>query len=179
MKFWTWLKSLFKSTPTYPPAPVIVKPADPVPAPTTKPIADPGIPRWYAIALKEIGVKEVVGKGDNPRVLEYHAATGLHSTDDDVAWCAAFVSWVFVQAKMASKRTAWARDYLLWGVTLKEPRFGCVVVFKRGTGGHVAFYKSGYKTGVIQCLGGNQSNAVNVSGFSEANVLGYRWPTDA
>lgn len=183
MNLWQWIKNLFKTKPTYPPAPEIVKanPVQPTPSVPVQPVAPTAASKvlpWMAIAEKEIGVKEIAGAKHHPKILEYHAATTLRSTTDEVAWCAAFVSWVFVKAGMKSQRSAWARDWLKWGIKLDRPIPGCVVVLARGTGGHVYFYKSGFGTGWIKGTGGNQSNQVNVASFAEANVLGYRWPSD-
>jgi uncharacterized protein (TIGR02594 family) len=131
-------------------------------------------PEWMRIAKNEIGVKER-RVGDNPRVLEYHASTKLRATHDNVAWCSSFVCWCFERAKVASPRSARAKDFLNWGVKLYFPKPGCVVVFSRDLGGHVGFYV--YETeDHIYVLGGNQSDAVNVSPYKKENLLGYRWP---
>lgn len=135
-------------------------------------------PKWLAIAQKETGQKEIVGVGDNPRVLEYHKATSLGATSDDVAWCSSFVNWCFRQASYKGTGLANARSFLNWGVELEEPIVGCVAVFKRGTNpaqGHVAFYLDHDETHVT-VLGGNQSNSVCVAKYKIDDLLGYRWP---
>lgn len=133
-------------------------------------------PKWLHIALDEVGQKEVPGSGNNPRVIEYHSATTLHSKEDQVPWCAAFVSWCLEQSSTASTKSAWAKSYLNWGKKLDTPKVGCVVVFTRGTNsGHVAFYL-GEDADYVHCLGGNQSDQVCVSKYLKAHLLGYRWP---
>ncbi|WPJ72163.1 baseplate central spike complex protein [Salmonella phage CRW-SP2] len=135
--------------------------------------------KWMTIARGELGVKEYSGKfNNNPRILEYHKTTSLGASEDEVSWCAAFVGWVLLQAGFTSTRSALARSYLTWGSALSAPRYGAVVVFRRGnnpTFGHVAFVQK-FDDNYVWCLGGNQSDSVKVSRFSRSSVLGYRWP---
>jgi uncharacterized protein (TIGR02594 family) len=139
----------------------------------------PDSPKWLEVAIKEIGVLEVPGPGDNPRVLEYHQTTTLKATDDSVAWCSSFVNWCMKQAGIEGTKSAAARSWLTWGEKLDSPRNGCVVVLRRGnspTNGHVAFYV-GDGTSNIRLLGGNQGDQVKVSAFPKTMVLSYRWPS--
>lgn len=150
------------------------------PQPTPEPPAGGYDPeKWMTIARGEIGVKEYSGKfNNNPRIVEYHKATSLGASEDEVSWCASFVGWVLQQAGFTGTRSALARSYLTWGSALSEPRYGAVVIFRRGnsaTFGHVAFIQK-FDDTHIWCLGGNQSDSVKVSRFSRSSVLGYRWP---
>lgn len=134
---------------------------------------------WMDIALREIGVKEVVGGKDNPRVLEYHAATTLHAVHDSVPWCAAFLSWCLEQAHIPSTRNASALSYAKFGYEIKEPVFGCIVVFahkKRPGTGHVTFFDSYTKDGLLCCLGGNQADSVKYSNYTTNELLTMRMP---
>lgn len=160
MKLWGWIKSLFThSTVDYKPEP-------------KKPL-----PAWYRIALSEIGVKEVPGEGNNPRVIEYHYATSLKATEDSVPWCASFVCWCLQVAGVKSTRNARARSYLNWGRPVQDPYEGCIVVLSRGNKyqGHVGFFVRQDKDHVW-LLGGNQNDQVNVTKFSKKSVLDYREP---
>lgn len=148
--------------------------------PAVKPIETPQDIKsnypWMNIAIKENGVSEIFGSKHNPRILEYHAATSLKATTDEVPWCSAFVSWCLEQAKIKSKRSARAADYLSFGVHLDKPVYGCIVVFKRSGGNHVAFFIKEDNNG-IYCLGGNQHNQVCYSYYPKENLLGYRMPS--
>ena len=56
-----------------------------------------------------------------------------------------------------------------------------MVIFKRGSSswqGHVAFFVKD-RGALIDVLGGNQSNAVNVKGYQSAALLGIRRPPKA
>ncbi|MET3112960.1 hypothetical protein AAKU52_000679 [Pedobacter sp. CG_S7] len=60
-----------------------------------------------AIAAGELGVREATGRNDGSRVKAYLAAVGLKP---GAPWCAAFVSWVFLQAGFTQPKTAWSPD---------------------------------------------------------------------
>ena len=132
-------------------------------------------PPWLTLARAELGVREVPGSGNNPRVVDYFAdAAHPEIKRDSVYWCAAFVGAMLKRAGIEPSGSLMARSYLNWGIELKEPRVGCIVVFKRGAppSGHVAFYLGGS----IKVLGGNQSDAVTIATYRRSSLLGFRWP---
>ena len=132
---------------------------------------------WIKTALAYKGTKEIKGARDNPVVVALWALGKAGKVnDDETPWCAAWVSAVFELAGIRSARTGWARSYLNWGTKIQGPAPGCVVVFKRGSGGHVGFVVGKDKRGNLMVLGGNQGDAVNVKPFAKDRVLGYRWP---
>ncbi len=125
----------------------------------------------------EMNVAEVRGDVHNPRIVEYHEATCLKASDDETPWCASFVNWVLQQSGGTGTDSAAARSFLKWGEPLKEPKIGCVVVFKRGTKpwqGHVGFYMGRNRKGDIVTLGGNQSNQVCLATYPARDLLGFR-----
>lgn len=150
-------------------------------------------PEWFRIALREEGVTEVGGSGNNPRILEYHATTSLDrkmARQDRTAWCSSFVNWCMKQAGIRGTGSAWALDWANWGRPLEEPRPGCVVVFSRtprsgDPGGHVGFFLDEDRSR-INILGGNQSDKVGRQRYPRDGMLGndhyrlkaYRWPGD-
>jgi len=133
---------------------------------------------WMSIAVSEIGEREVPGAGNNPRVLEYLKSTDLDAVSaakDSTFWCSAFVNWCVEKAGYAGSNSAWARSWLNWGKSVARPRRGCIAIFSRGSGGHVAFYV-GAQGQDYQVLGGNQGDAVCVAGYPKARLLGFRVP---
>jgi uncharacterized protein (TIGR02594 family) len=134
---------------------------------------------WYAIARAEIGVREVQGNGDNPRIVEYLQSTTLDApsaSQDETPWCSAFANWCVERAGHAGTDSAWARSWLKWGRETAEPRRGCIVVLSRlVTSGHVGFFVSANRTHVT-LLGGNQGDQVCESAFPLDRLLGYRLP---
>lgn len=140
-------------------------------------------PKWMTIARSEIGTKEIPGTRHNHKIVQYFADAGHNEvTDDETAWCAAFVGSCLERSGEASTRMLTARSYLKWGVPVDEPRPGDVVVFWRDSPnswkGHVAFFVE-KKGGTIYVLGGNQLNAVNIKAYSASTLLGYRRPKSA
>lgn len=139
-----------------------------------------GEPAWMAEARALIGLKEIVGSKHEPRIVKFFADAGHPWVkDDETAWCAAFVNAMLKRVGIEGTGSLAARSFLDWGEKLDKPRVGCIVVFSRGNPkgwqGHVGFYVGEDKT-YVHVLGGNQSNAVNISRYSKARLLGYRWP---
>ena len=137
----------------------------------------------YDLAKAEVGTVEWA-KGDNPKVVAYFKDSGNPGvTNDETAWCAAFVGAMLRRAGVKSTGALNARSYLDWGtpVDRKNAQPGDVVIFKRGNSswqGHVAFFVKD-RGALIDVLGGNQSNAVNVKGYQAAALLGIRRPPKA
>jgi uncharacterized protein (TIGR02594 family) len=141
------------------------------------PVREQGPKSWLNTASKYLGMKEIVGPKHNPDVVKLWELGKAGNFDtDETPWCAAFVSAVLEESGIRSARTGWSRSYLNWGKKLRGPAYGCIVVFKRGSGGHVGFVVGRTSSGHLAVLGGNQGNAVNIKAFKRSRVLGYRWP---
>lgn len=146
--------------------------------------------RAYRIALKELGVEERAGADHNPRILEYHQATSLKATSDEVPWCAAFVNWCLLKAGFrdhngrCGTNSARARSFLRFGesVAVHEIQPGDIVIFAHPSNpaaGHVAFFHAwkNERTGMMSVCGGNQSNRVSIARYSIENLIGIRRAT--
>ena len=137
----------------------------------------------YEMAKAEVGTVEWAN-GNNPKVVAYFKDSGNPGVmDDETAWCAAFVGAMLKRAGIKGTGKLIARSYLDWGppVDRKNALPGDVVIFKRGNSswqGHVAFFVKD-RGALIDVLGGNQSNAVNVKGYQAAALLGIRRPPKA
>ncbi|MEQ1716461.1 MAG: TIGR02594 family protein [Hyphomicrobium sp.] len=136
-------------------------------------------PAWLAAAWAELGVAEAPGARDDSRVLAFYRDAGhgeiMH---DEVAWCAAFAGAMLKRAGLAGTKSLMARSYLNWGKPIEQGRLGAIAVLERGSdphAGHVGFL-IGEAKGKILLLGGNQGDAVSVSAFDAARLIGYRWP---
>lgn len=143
-------------------------------APTTE-------PRWVKEARKYIGLKEVPGKGNNKTILGWWKLIKAAFNNDEVPWCAGFVGAMLETVGIRSSRSAAAKSYLKWGVSLNgRPAVGAVVVFWRGRrdgpNGHVGFVIGEDKYGHLIVLSGNTSDAVLIKPFTKDRVLTYRWP---
>lgn len=142
------------------------------------------IPDWMQIAERELarGVREYAGPADNPRIVQYHAATSFQATDDEVPWCSSFVNWCLQHAGYEGTRSAAARSWLTWGEPLDQPMYGAITVLARGKNpamGHVGFFTDRRPDGKVLLLGGNQNDSVSIAAFDAPRVLSYRWPKGA
>lgn len=150
-----------------------------VPKAVTPVVAGADFP-WFEIARAEIGQSELPGDQDNPRILEYLRSTSLDAdaaSHDETHWCSAFMNWVFEEAGYAGTDSAWAKSWMNWGRAIREPVRGCVAVFTREGGGHVALFDADNGDGTIRVLGGNQGNRVCFANYPKSRLLGYRMPT--
>lgn len=140
-------------------------------------------PDYYNIAVAEIGQREIEGPTSNPRILEYQTASGYNAKQDDVPWCASFVSWVFAQAKIPYNKatSAEAASWATWGKPVKTPAVGTVIVFPH----HVGFFAGwiDQKAGSFRLLSGNSGGAaagggeVRISTYQDMkNVIAMRVP---
>lgn len=143
------------------------------------------VPPWLTIARGYIGVREYsperpgpLGELSNPTIEEWQREAGIRRPDDEVPWCAAFVTHVMLKAGY-EYRTSSARAWGRFGKPLAEPRPGAIAVLWRESPtsphGHVGFYDHEDARG-IWLLGGNQQNAVIVRPYPRARLVGYRWP---
>ncbi len=136
---------------------------------------------WFDEANRLIGTQEVAGSGNNPVIMDFAENLDIDYAGDDIPWCGLFVAHC-IGATMPFEGLPngplGARNWLKFGEAC-TPQLGAVVVFWRESPtswkGHVGFY-AGEDSTHVHCLGGNQSNAVNIRRFPRARVLGARWP---
>lgn len=144
-------------------------------------------PPWLATMRAITGTRETPGSADNPTIMAWRDEIGnrfppLKSysrtyTHDSIAWCGLTVAYVMAVNGIEPPKTfLWARDWARWGVSTK-PRLGCVMVFTRGDGGHVALYEGETATQYI-VRGGNQSDEVNTTKIAKSRLLAARWPAE-
>ena len=149
-----------------------------------KAIAGLDEPKWLQVARSYMGLREYKGNRHNPKILEWWIKIRMPFTDDETPWCAGFVGGVLEECGIRSTRSAGARSYLWqhWGMQLKGPCVGAVVVFWRGsrtgTKGHVGFVVGRDQHGNLMVIGGNQGDAVTIKPFSTDRVLSYHWPAN-
>ncbi len=134
--------------------------------------AGAGCPAYLRIAAAEMGVSEIYGERDNPRIIAYHAKTTLKAQADGVPWCASFVNWCMAQVSIKGTNSAGAISFATWGV-LGTGSVGDVYVMSRPGGNHVAFVVHMTKTHVW-LLGGNQGNKVSIKCMTRSREKSIR-----
>jgi len=145
-----------------------------------------GLPNTIRFAAAEIGVREVVGKGSNRTIIAWRDELNLAGSkvagysDDDIPWCGLFAAIItFRRLKNPAevvKDPLWARNWMKYGVKSPTPGLGDVLVFERGSGGHVGFYVAEDNT-CYHVLGGNQSNQVSIARVAKNRLLAARRPS--
>lgn len=136
------------------------------------------VPNIIKEAYKYNGLKEIVGPQHNPTIIDWAKGLGLGNvyTNDEIPWCGLFVAQVCKEAdKEVIKNPLWARNWLNWGTSQSVAMLGDILVFARGSGGHVGFYVGEDKK-CYHVLGGNQGNAVSVVRINKNRLLGIRRP---
>ena len=135
-------------------------------------------PRWLTIASGHIGTREITGPKHNAKIIGWLTRLKSWIKDDETPWCGTFVAAVMQEAglpypKEFPRAKAWA-DY---GSNLRTTHLapGAILVFSREGGGHVGFYV-GEDATAYHVLGGNQSNAVNVTRILKNRCIATRWP---
>lgn len=127
-------------------------------------------------AIKYFGTQEILGKEHNPLILEWAKVLGIEKTytNDEIPWCGLFIAICCHDAKReVVKNPLWARNWLNWGTKQEVAMLGDILVFSRGSGGHVGIYVGEDKKRYY-ILGGNQNNKVNVVPINKDRCIGIR-----
>lgn len=124
------------------------------------------------------GLKEFEGSKHNKIVVSFFQRLGYdYITDDETPWCAAFINFCAKEIGANYPKSLRARHWMNCGVSIDNPTIGDIAVFgyggASGTSGHVSIYISEDSEN-IYCLGGNQSNEVNISSYCKEDLLGFR-----
>lgn len=142
---------------------------------------------WLATMRALTGTREAPGDKDNPFIIEMaheivrrypdlKGTVGWYNRDS-IPWCGLDMGYVMAvngirPPKYCLSALAWAG----FGVRLKTPTPGAVMVYARAGGGHVTLYESEDRDWYY-CRGGNQSDAVNVAKIPRTRKIeAIRWP---
>lgn len=140
-------------------------------------------PVWYAEAIRHQGLREVPGPKHNATILLWLDRLRAGWRNDEEPWCGTFVGWC-IAATLPSEplptNPFGARQWERFGVALREPAPGAILVFWRGKPqgwqGHVGFY-DGEDADAYHVRGGNQGNAVSVTRIAKDRLTAIRWPS--
>jgi uncharacterized protein (TIGR02594 family) len=138
---------------------------------------EPG-PKLLLEMLKLYGTVEKPGAGDNPQIIAWANEIGVGKTyvHDSTPWCGLATGVAAQRAgKSIPKTPLWALSWAEFGVKVPRPMLGDVLVFKREGGGHVTVYVGEDDT-AYHCLGGNQSDQVNITRIAKNRLYAARRP---
>lgn len=142
-------------------------------------VAPPGPLPWITEAKSALGRHEA---RDRSWLMDWLKRDGRSLGDPAKnPWCGDFVETCMrialpdepLLGALASN-PYWARNWLQFGQEV-QPIPGAVLVFERGSGGHVGF-AIGQDDTHFYVLGGNQSDAVTIARIAKGRLLGARWP---
>lgn len=134
--------------------------------------------RIYDHAKKDLGLKETPGSKSTPRIKQAikQAASWLDDDDSKTPWCGCLRGlWGLETGTGVPKEHYRAKAWLEWGKSVLRPsaKRGDTVIFNRAGGGHVALLDR-FNGDFVFVLGGNQSNACNISRYKVADIIGIR-----
>ena len=126
-------------------------------------------------AFKHLGVKEIVGKENNPIILEWAKELGVSwYVNDEIPWCGLFIAYCTKTAGLdVVKSPLMALSWANYGTAVDEPMLGDILTFKRQGGGHVGIYV-GEDEDCYHVLGGNQSNSVSITRIAKIRLYKAR-----
>lgn len=136
------------------------------------------LPRMVQKGMELMGTAEIPGKKSNPEILSWARSLGIHSiyVNDDIAWCGLFIAYVVAETgREPVVNPLWARNWARWGVPADKPKLGDILVFARGTGGHVGIYIAEDQV-AYHVLGGNQGNKVSITRIVKTRMIAARRP---
>jgi uncharacterized protein (TIGR02594 family) len=136
---------------------------------------EPG-PRILLEALRLHGIKETPGPGNTREIMLWARKVGLTKIykADSIAWCGLFMAYVALQSGWEPPlNPLWARNWTGFGRLSRTPMLGDVLVFTRGSGGHVGIYV-GEDATAFHVLGGNQSDAVTIARIAKGRLITAR-----
>jgi uncharacterized protein (TIGR02594 family) len=154
--------------------------------------AAPAIPAWLTVMRSITGTQEVPGPADSADIMKWPRYIAQQFPDmasycaqynhDAIAWCGLTVAYCMARAGMRpvfgaddTDKFLWAAAWAKFGERIASPRLGCILVFQRPGGGHVAMYE-GEDGDNFLIRGGNQSDAVNVMRMPKARLVAAVWP---
>ena len=140
----------------------------------------------FDLAQRFTGIEEVGGNVDNPAIMAMLKLDNRWPSNDEVPWCSAFTNYICWLARLPRSKNLRARSWLNIGkgISLDQAEAGDIIVIKRGKGeqpgpevtdapGHVGFF-AGRLDGLVEILGGNQSDTVKISRYPHSRILGVR-----
>lgn len=137
-------------------------------------------PRALVEAVKLHGTLERPGRADNPVIVGwaddvakafpggYNNWAAEFYADDEIPWCGLYMAKVHAAAgRKPPDKYLSALAWRSYGVPADRPMLGDVMVKSRAGGGHVTMYVGEDGTH-YHCLGGNQSDQVNIVRYPKA-----------
>lgn len=140
--------------------------------PKYKDLWEEDYPKMLLFGLGFVGVKEIVGKQNNPIIMGWAATLKVKAifTSEEVPWCGLFQAYLCHLAGYEYPETFYrALSWKGWGNEVQTPMLGDLLAFERPGGGHIAQYV-GEDADAYHVLGGNQSNSVGFTRIEKSRL---------
>lgn len=135
------------------------------------------MPPWMAEMHRKMGLHEV---RDNASLIEWLKIGKYLGNPKDLPWCGDAIE--SCMAKTLPKEPLpsnpfFAQAWKDFGIDATAPVVGSIGVIRwTASSGHVGIV-AGIDGDRINLLGGNQSNAINISSFPRSKFIAFRWPS--
>lgn len=138
---------------------------------------------WIQEIVRRVGLHE---NKNNTQLSQWLKSEGVGVNPSRTPWCGDAVETALLRSLgdiEVPDNPLLAKNWTTFGTKLDKPLFGAIMVFwresKQSHKGHVGFYV-GEQGDYYRILGGNQSNAINVSLLRKNRLRenGIRWPKE-
>lgn len=134
------------------------------------------MPPWMAELHRRMGLNEV---RDNAALTAFLKIGRWLGNPKDLPWCGDAVESSIAKAlpnEALPENPFFAQSWAKFGKEVGQPIVGAIGVIRwSASTGHVGIV-AGVDGSTINLLGGNQSNAINVTGFARSKFIAFRWP---
>lgn len=134
------------------------------------------MPPWMAEMHRRMGLHEVRDSAVLTAFLKIGQFLGNPAS---LPWCGDAVESVIAKTLPSEPLPAnpfFAQNWAKFGTDVKVPLVGAIGVIRwSANSGHVGIV-AGIDGQKVHLLGGNQSNAINVSSFDRSKFIAFRWP---
>lgn len=136
------------------------------------------MPPWMAEMRRKSGLHEV---RDNSVLSDWLRSFGRYlGNPKDLPWCGDAVETCIAKtlpAEPLPSNPFFAQAWAKFGRDVGSPIVGSIGVIRwTSSSGHVGIV-AGISGDRVNLLGGNQSNAINVSNFPRSKFIAFRWPS--
>ena len=137
---------------------------------------DVNIPTWLQWLRSHIGESEKTGEQATPFETEIFSHTDCPFDGVELAGCAATMCAALEENGFPSPHNAAAISFRDYGIAC-DLKPGAILVFEWSENEHhVTCCSSIINSGIVACIGGNQSSTLKISNYPSSKIIACRWP---
>lgn len=135
------------------------------------------MPPWMAEMHRRMGLHEV---RDNKSLISFLKIGRYLGNPKNLPWCGDAIESAIAKvlpSEPLPSNPFWAQAWRDFGIATGNPVVGSIGVIRwSSSSGHVGIV-AGAEGNKIHLLGGNQSNAINITAFAKDKFIAFRWPS--